>query len=204
VDFALVKATAGTPAAAAAAAEKLIGSGAFALVGGLDARTRTAVGDVANRRQTLFLTVGDPVPGERVRPYVFQVRSGLAWRKGALAKQPAATSVVDWSPELERFGAEQLNQRFAARFQQPMDATSWAAWAAVKALSELALRNPKPDRARLPELLVALRFDGHKGAPLGFGVDDHVLQQPIYLVGTKSGGRVGVVAEVSPEKDGSR
>jgi hypothetical protein len=149
--------------------------------------------------------LGEPVAGEPLRRYVFQVRSGLEARRAALKKPsppwPPGVRVLDWHPDLERFGAEQLNQRFEARFHQPMDGDSWAGWAAVKALSELALRNPRLARPELPERLVALRFDGHKGAPLGFDAADHVLRQPIYRVGAKEGGRVGVVAEISPEED---
>lgn len=114
---------------------------------------------------------------------VFHVSSSPAERRAALARWGGeGGEVVDWHPSLTRFGAEQLNSRFEARFGAPMDSLAWASWLAVKIAAEMALRATPLER---------LRFDGHKGEPLWFRPEDHTLQQPLYVV---SGGKV--VAEV--------
>jgi ABC transporter substrate binding protein (PQQ-dependent alcohol dehydrogenase system) len=250
----------------------------LALVGGLDAASRAAIGEVADRHQVLFLSIpGDGAAVESGR-YRFHVATSLSRRIDALVRwmirkngwrrwhfvlpageergvyelarralaerkgeevgssvfdptrkdfRPAVEKTrpdllfatfggetlarlletapktgirvagpfvpprgvksgiwpADWHPELVRFGAEQLNQRFRARFGQPMDGPAWAGWAAVKALAELALRNPGIPRAELPARLEALRFDGHKGNPLSFAPGDHHLRQPVHLIG---------------------
>jgi hypothetical protein len=63
-----------------------------------------------------------------------------------------------------------------------MDSLAWASWMAVKIAAEMALRAMPLER---------LRFDGHKGEPLWFRPEDHVLKQPLYVV---KGGKV--VAEL--------
>ena len=129
-----------------------------------------------------LLATGEPGPP---RPNVFHVSSSEAERRAALARWGGeGGEVVDWHSSLTRFGAEQLNSRFEARFGAPMDSLAWASWLAVKIAAEMALRSTPLER---------LRFDGHKGEPLWFR-EDHGLQQPLYVV---AGGKV--VAEVAPE-----
>lgn len=116
------------------------------------------------------------IPGGKV----FHVSSSPAER---LERWDGEGEVVDWHHSLTRFGAEQLNSRFEARFGAPMDSLAWASWLAVKIAAEMALRG-RP--------LEKLRFDGHKGQPLWF--QGNRLRQPLYVVkGSK------VVAEVAPE-----
>lgn len=127
-----------------------------------------------------LLTTGEPGPP---RPNAFHVSSSQAERRAALARWGGeGGEVVDWHSTLTRFGAEQLNSRFEARFGAPMDPVAWASWLAVKIAAEMALRSTPLER---------LRFDGHKGEPLWFRPEDHGLQQPLYVV---AGGKV--VAEV--------
>ena len=111
---------------------------------------------------------------------VFHVSSSPAER---LERWDGEGEVVDWHHSLTRFGAEQLNSRFEARFGAPMDSLAWASWLAVKIAAETALRATPLER---------LRFDGHKGVPLWF--ENQRLRQPLYVV---KGGKV--VAEVAPE-----
>jgi hypothetical protein len=133
-----------------------------------------------------LLTTGDRNEPGPLRPNVFHVSSGQAERRAALARWGGeGGEVVDWHPSLTRFGAEQLNSRFESRFGAPMDSLAWASWLAVKIAAEMALRSTPLER---------LRFDGHKGEPLWFRPEDHVLRQPLYVV---AGGKV--VAEVAPE-----
>jgi hypothetical protein len=145
---------------------------------GVTLRRTTTSGDVtigpvapADEPRTLFLVTGVP-KASPPRPRVFYVASN---RKGS--------RVVDWHPDLYRFGAEQLNERFHRRFGQPMDEDAWHGWIAVKIAAELALRaSPGTD---LLDLLPRSAFDGHKGTQLRFDLEDHHLIQPVYLVDGK-------------------
>lgn len=108
----------------------------------------------------------------------------------------------EWSPTLRRYGAEQLNRRYQARFEQPMGSAAWLGWMAVKMAAELALRHPGVGRATLATRLAGMAFDGHKGMPLAFDPEDHHLRQPVYLVGReKPPGPLSVLSEMTPEEE---
>jgi ABC-type branched-subunit amino acid transport system substrate-binding protein len=108
---------------------------------------------------------------------VLAVSSSKAARRPA----PGAARVVDWDPRLERFGAAQLNERYARRFGGGMDEAAWAAWFALKAVHEAGLRAGGEDAASLRRALLALAFDGHKGVPLRFD-EAGPLVQPRYAL----------------------
>ena len=92
--------------------------------------------------------------------------------------------VLAWHPDLAASGAAQLNRRFRERFGRPMHQEAWAGWFAIKAVAELALRGTATgDPAHR---LLALRFDGHKGAPLRFDPADYHLIQPLYVADASS------------------
>lgn len=96
----------------------------------------------------------------------------------------ATSSVALWDSHLERFGASQLNDRYAAAAKRGMDGHAWAGWAAIKIVSEAALRAGSADPTRIIAYLEAptTQFDGHKGWPLSFRLTDHQLRQPLYIV----------------------
>lgn len=115
----------------------------------------------------------------------------------ATARGDSTARVLLWHPSLDRFGADQLNERFRRRFSADMDSDAWAAWAAVKIAVESCLRA----RARgvAPAAVLeddAMAFDAHKGAPLRFDRETRRLVQPLYLE-TTSGG-AAAIREVSP------
>ncbi|HEV2843231.1 MAG TPA: hypothetical protein VG477_00160 [Thermoanaerobaculia bacterium] len=120
-----------------------------------------------------FLAAGPPEEAP-VRPRVFRVASSPRVRREALARHKGLR-VVDWHPDLERFGAGQLNERFHRRFGRPMDEASWRGWMAVKIAAEVALRGG------ILQQLGDSAFDGHKGTQLRFGEDHHLIQ-PVYVV----------------------
>ena len=93
---------------------------------------------------------------------------------------PGTDGAVLWHASLERFGASELNERFARRYDAPMTPEAWAGWAAMKALVESALRRRGDEDPC--SALARLRFDGHKGRPLFFAPDTGLLVQPTYLV----------------------
>lgn len=187
------------PAAAIREATGLLDEGALALVSALDAPGRTALGELAVVRRVPLLTTrasGDLAEDEPLRTHVFHISSNprdrretLAHWKAGEAAPPGDARVEDWHPSLERFGAEQLNQRYRERFGGPMDSLAWASWFAVKATAEAALRGAV-------ERIATSGFDGHKGIRLRFRPDDHVLRQPLYVV---AGERV--LAELSPKEE---
>jgi ABC-type branched-subunit amino acid transport system substrate-binding protein len=117
----------------------------------------------------------------------------VASSESARAPAPGAARVVDWHPRLERYGAAQLNERYLRRFAAGMDEAAWAAWFALKAVHEAALRAGGGDAASLRRALLALAFDGHKGVPLRFAADG-ALVQPRYAL--DAGG--ALLGEVKP------
>ncbi len=88
-----------------------------------------------------------------------------------------------WSWAWERHGAPQLNSRFRKRAKRDMTDRDWAAWAAVKALVEAALRTESADFEALVDYLrgTQIVIDGFKGNPMSFRPWDGQLRQPLLL-----------------------
>lgn len=86
--------------------------------------------------------------------------------------------LVEWHPGLRGHGARQLNERFERAAGVPMDDAGWRGWMAVKVGFECGLRAAAGEGD-----LLALSFDGHKGRPLRFADDGHLVQ-PMYVVPT--------------------
>lgn len=100
------------------------------------------------------------------------------WQKAHPDSQVAARA---WHPDFEKYAASQLNHRYTEASGKPMDDAAWAAWAAVKMVSDLVAREQTADPAAL---LAALRgklaFDGQKGIDLSFR-ENGQLRQPLLL-----------------------
>jgi hypothetical protein len=143
----------------------------------LDEMSRTAslLGRAIDRSKHADATVIDvahqsvEASGQR-----FVVAASQQARAAALAswRDPRAHAAVEWHPKLTKYGAEQLNARFLQRFGQPMDAAAWMSWMLVKVAVDAQLRSVA---------LAEGRFDGHKGVPLAFGPDRHLIQ-PLCVV----------------------
>jgi len=110
-----------------------------------------------------------------------------------------STRVELWHWTLDRFGGEQLNQRFQRRFGTRMDSPAWLGWMSLKIALDLALHAHATNGAALLRQLADphAQFDGQKGRPLRFAPDTHRLAQPVYRV-AGSGETERVVAEVAP------
>jgi hypothetical protein len=159
-----------------------------------------------NSRSALVMNVGstsDALRGRSCAARLFHVYPSDAMIRDARRALPAAKDVVVWDGALARFGADTLNGRYEAKFGRPMTPHSWAAWFAVKALWESALRMKSADPARLSEFLVrdTTQFDGHKGRPLSFRPWDHQLRQFLYA---RINGKLIDVPENAPKTIGSR
>lgn len=95
----------------------------------------------------------------------------------------AGLVALAWHPRWERYGAPQLNRRFARQAGRPMVGQDWAAWVAVKAVAAVLEDSPK---ASLAQQLQALRsggvaIDGFKGGTVSFRPWDGQLRQPLIL-----------------------
>jgi ABC-type branched-subunit amino acid transport system substrate-binding protein len=166
-------------------AAALAGEGrAQALLGGFDAGACQALADTAARLHVVYVDVacdGDALRGRGCRAATFHVAPSAAMLADASAAAGGGRAVA-WDERLDRFGADQLNQRFRTRFGAGMDSGAWAGWFAVKVLWESALRA----RATAPGALArymgteGVEFDGHKGRPLSFRAWDRQLRQPLY------------------------
>lgn len=119
--------------------------------------------------------------------------AGLARQWTANPEARAGIWPVLWHHKLFKYGAEQLSDRFRARFQRPMNGPGWAGWMAVKILAEAALRARTTQAGELARFLEtdAAQFDGHKGYKLTFRTWDHQLRQPLYLVRLRAEARDG-------------
>jgi branched-chain amino acid transport system substrate-binding protein len=162
--------------------------------------------DAAGKQRADLLFLG--LEGEALRRFLQFVPkeppltiTGIA-ATGAMTRAPQKSVwPVDWHHTLERFGAGQLNQRFAARFKRAMDSTAWTNWAAVKLAAEAALQSKPEDAWQMLDAVEEIKFDGHKRAPLTFRADGQ-LQHPFYLIAPaeKRRDEWEVVAEVSPDQ----
>lgn len=75
-----------------------------------------------------------------------------------------------WHPDLYRYGAGEINERYIDATGAEMTESSWFGWVAMKVVLETTLRHQR---------LSSARIDGHKGVPLTFR--NGVLQQPLYV-----------------------
>ena len=98
---------------------------------------------------------------------------------------PRVVRADAWSPDLERFGAAQLNDRFRARFGAgaTMRGPAWAGWFAAKVAAEAVLRARTQDPEAVADVLRTARFDGHQGKPLAFAPDGALLP-PLHITGS--------------------
>ncbi|SMF54202.1 amino acid/amide ABC transporter substrate-binding protein, HAAT family [Tistlia consotensis] len=88
-----------------------------------------------------------------------------------------------WHWTWERYGAPQLNQRFRKIAGRAMADEDYAAWVAVKALIEAAVRTGSTDPGTLAAYVTsdAVNLDTYKGAIGSFRPWDGQLRQPILL-----------------------
>ncbi|MGQ9427508.1 ABC transporter substrate-binding protein [Gilvimarinus sp. F26214L] len=88
-----------------------------------------------------------------------------------------------WTWVWERHGAPQVNERFQDRADRRMGDADWAAWAAVKAIVQSAIRSRSTDFPPVSAYLKGekLRLDGAKGPALSFRSWNNQLRQPVLL-----------------------
>ena len=161
-----------------------------------DSATCVALDRAAAARRIALLDVGCPAGAAAVATGAYALTADAASGSNAASD---STRLELWHWSLERFGGEQLNQRFQRRFGAHMTSAAWAAWFAMKISLDLALR---AHTAAAPTMLARLRdpatqFDGQKGRPLRFAPATRRLAQPLYRV-AGTGDAEHVIAEVAP------
>lgn len=170
--FALETIHAADAAAVKRAAAKARASGATVIVAGLPARLAASASDPAAPLLTL-LPRGEN--GAAI-PHAWHIRPAPDAYARLLGGR-AAARVAAWHPSLRRYGAGELNERYAAHAKRPMDEDAWLAWIAVKLAFESLLRGRDAGAARV---------DGHKGVLLRFDATRH-LAQPLYVIADRNG-----------------
>lgn len=160
-----------------------------------DSATCSAVMLQSRRATVPVLDAGCALPDSTPAATVYS----LVPRAGTLAPPADSTHVELWHWTLERFGGEQLNERFRRRFGERMDSPAWTGWLSLKIALDLALHAHAASGAALLRQLADphAQFDGQKGRPLRFAADTHRLIQPVYRIAGR-GDSERVVAEVAP------
>ncbi|MFN2637110.1 MAG: ABC transporter substrate-binding protein [Gemmatimonadaceae bacterium] len=197
------------------AAEKLLSRRQVQVLVSTSLALTDALSRFAESHRIIFLNVASRRSDvrEACRRYTFHVEASSEMYDAApklirtSAKSPPTSpadrrdSVVLWSAQLEKFGAAQLNDRYRDRFRVGMDGGAWAGWMAAKVVAEAALRARSVSAARLVTYMEArsTRFDGHKGWPLSFRLEDHQLRQPLYIVVPPANDRASAQVHDVPE-----
>ena len=88
-----------------------------------------------------------------------------------------------WDPLAERFGAPQVNNRFARLARRAMNDGDWATWAAVRSVVEAAIRRGARDAASVERSLAEDQtpVDVSKGIESSFRPWDHQFRQAVML-----------------------
>ncbi len=88
-----------------------------------------------------------------------------------------------WDHLAERFGAPQVNRRFARLAKRDMNSGDWATWAAVRSVVEAAIRKGARDAAAVEKSLAEDQtpIDTSKGIESSFRPWDHQFRQAVML-----------------------
>ncbi len=107
---------------------------------------------------------------------------------------------VAWAPTLDAYGARELNARYRARWDEPMEAGAWAAYQAVKLVYEAVVFGGSAapqdvlDHLDAPDTV----FDLWKGIGTSFRPWDRQMRQPLYLVKVGEGAETGLLVGELP------
>lgn len=95
----------------------------------------------------------------------------------------AGLVALAWHWSWERQGAPQVNDRFEDLTGRRMTDTDWAAWAAVRAITQGVLRSRSTEYELARDFILGdrMNLDGYKGFPMSVRPWDHQLRQPMLL-----------------------
>ena len=146
-----------------------------------------AVAAQASGIAVLNVTAEDDVLREHCIANLFHTIPSRAMRADAVRQwqrlKPEATVTAQaWHADFEKYAAAQLNKRYSEEFGRAMTDQAWAAWAAVKLLSDTIARLQSADPSTIIDSLQTdLAFDGQKGVDMSFRLGGQ-LRQPLLLV----------------------
>jgi ABC transporter substrate binding protein (PQQ-dependent alcohol dehydrogenase system) len=106
---------------------------------------------------------------------------GIALPRPVVGSEGLSSRAWHWT--LERYGAPQLNQRFAKRAKRRIAEHDWAAWAAVRSVVEAVrqTKNTSISEVRTALLSEMFKLDAYKGFPASYRPWSRQLRQPILL-----------------------
>ena len=93
-----------------------------------------------------------------------------------------------WHQTHEQWGATQIQNRFKERAGRGMEEQDYAAYLAVRAVGEAAIRTKSNNLKQLKDYILsdAFALQGYKGNPLSFRSWDGQLRQPVLLAAPRS------------------
>lgn len=114
------------------------------------------------------------------------------------APSTSLTKNTMWNSALQRFGGEQLNDRYTRATGAPMDDAAWLGWFASKVAVESAMRAGAPSGDSIVAYARSrrARYDGQKGRSLSFDPATGFMAQPLYVKTSES-----AAAEPAESKD---
>ena len=113
-----------------------------------------------------------------------QTRTFMAASRDAAPTLGAGQRILAFEATLDAYGAREINARYRARWEEPMDPPAWAAYQAVKILYEAAFFGRSTAASDVLGRLTAegAVFDLWKGIGATFRPWDRQLRQSMYLV----------------------
>ena len=160
---------------------------ASAVVVDADAAALPAIAAAAPELPILNVRAEDDALRTQCVGNLFHTIPSQAMRSDALAqwhkKQPGSQATAHaWHASAELYAGSQLNKRYSDASGRAMNDQAWAAWAAVKLVSDTVARLHASEPAGLlGALRKDLAFDGQKGVDMSFR-DNGQLRQPLLLV----------------------
>lgn len=172
---------------ASADAEAARAAKASAVVADADAATLPVIAAAAPELPVLNVRAEDDALRTQCVSNLFHTIPSQAMRSDALAqwhkKQPGSQAAAfAWHASAELYAGSQLNKRYSDASGRAMNDTAWAAWAAVKLVSDTVARlHAAAPAGLLGALRKDLAFDGQKGVDMSFRANGQ-LRQPLVLV----------------------
>ncbi len=113
-----------------------------------------------------------------------ETRTFYAASRAAAPTLGTGHRISSWEATLDAYGARELNARYRATYNEPMDASAWAVYQGVKALYEAAFFGASADPAAVIAYLSSDKavLDVWKGIGTTFRPWDGQLRQSVYLV----------------------
>lgn len=113
-----------------------------------------------------------------------QTRTFFFATREAAPRLGAQYRALSWEATLDAYGAREMNARYRARFNEPMDPIAWSTYQGVKVLYEAAFFSRSLEADEVVGYMTARNsvFDVYKGIGTSFRAWDRQLRQSLYLI----------------------